>query len=47
MPLTGSAASSLSGQLLKVMTVAVAGAPAAPDAVDEFTARLRTKQGVA
>jgi hypothetical protein len=45
--LTGSQASSLSGQLLKVLAAAVAGAPVEPDTFDEFTARLRAKRASA
>lgn len=41
--LTGSQASSLGAQLLRTMDLAMAGVPAAPDEVDEFTARLQQK----
>jgi len=45
--LTGSQASSVSAQLLRTMELALDGAPAEPDEVDEFSARLRTKRASA
>lgn len=46
--LTGSQASSLSGQLLKTMAVATEGAIAPePDEIDEFTRRAREKKASA
>jgi hypothetical protein len=41
--LTASQASSLSSQLLRTMAIALEGAPAAPDAMDELAARRREK----